>query len=134
KAAVMHEGQPVAHPDDVSRAVRDDEVAPLRRALSSLLPELAAAPVSESAVCLFTNTPDLHFVIDFHPAHPQVLISSACSGHGFKFASAIGEIQADLVTTGRSRFDLAPFGLARFARAKQIKPEGDEGKAGLNRE
>jgi len=49
-----------------------------------------------------------------HPAHPRVVVSSACSGHGFKFASAIGEIQADLVTTGRSRFDLSAFSATRF--------------------
>jgi len=55
------------------------------------------------------------FVIDFHPGSSRVLISSACSGHGFKFASAIGEIQADLVTEGRSRFDLTPFSLSRFS-------------------
>jgi sarcosine oxidase len=115
KAAVMHRGEAVSDPDRVRRGVGDDEVAPLRRALSTLLPDLATAPVRESAVCLFTNTPDLHFIIDAHPQHSQVVISSACSGHGFKFASAIGELQADLVTTGRSRFDLSPFGLGRFA-------------------
>lgn len=115
KAAVMHHGEIVGDPDDVRRSVNDAEVAPLRRALSTLLPDLARAPVRESAVCLFTNTPDLHFVIDIHPAHPRVIVSSACSGHGFKFASAIGEIQADLVTAGRSRFDLRPFSAGRFS-------------------
>ncbi|MDQ3082735.1 MAG: N-methyl-L-tryptophan oxidase, partial [Gemmatimonadota bacterium] len=62
-------------------------------------------------------TPDRDFVIDFHPDHPRILVSSACSGHGFKFASVIGEIQADLVTTGGSRFDLSPFRIARPALA-----------------
>ena len=69
----------------------------------------------ESGVCLFTNTPDEHFVVDFHPAHPQVLVSSACSGHGFKFASAIGELQADLLTDATPRFDPSPFRIGRFA-------------------
>jgi sarcosine oxidase len=115
KAAVMHQGEVVGDPDTVRRTVDDAEVAPLRHALAPLLPDLARAPVRESAVCLFTNTPDLHFVIDVHPAHPRVIVSSACSGHGFKFASAIGEIQADLVTAGRSRFDLGAFSATRFA-------------------
>jgi sarcosine oxidase len=114
KAAVMHKGETVADADAVRRSVDDAEVEPLRRALSTLLPDVARAPVRESAVCLFTNTPDLHFIIDMHPAQPRVVISSACSGHGFKFASAIGEIQADLVTTGQSRFDLRPFRAKRF--------------------
>jgi sarcosine oxidase len=114
KAAVMHQGEIVLDPDAVRRTVSDGEVEPLRRALSTLLPDLARAPLRDSAVCLFTNTPDLHFVIDVHPDHPRVIVSSACSGHGFKFASAIGEIQADLVTAGRSRFDLGAFCATRF--------------------
>ena len=82
-------------------------------AISPVLPSLARSPVRERDVCLFTNTPDHDFVIDFHPQHPEVLISSACSGHGFKFASVVGEIQADLVTTGHPAFDLTPFRISR---------------------
>src|SRR5262249_19666321 len=70
KAAVMHKGETVADADAVRRRVDDAEVEPLRRALGTLLPDLARAPVRESAVCLFTNTPDLHFIIDVHPAQP----------------------------------------------------------------
>lgn len=114
KAAVMHEGETVGDPDQVDRRVQQDEVEPLRGALAGILPDLAAAPVRESAVCLFTNTPDRHFLLDHHPDYPQVVISSPCSGHGFKFASAIGELQADLLIEGSTRFDLAPFRLARF--------------------
>ena len=68
----------------------------------------------ETGVCVFTNTPDHDFIIDFHPRYPRVLISSACSGHGFKFASAIGELQAELLTTGKTRFELAPFRVNRW--------------------
>ena len=50
-----------------------------------------------------------HFWIDRHPAHPRVLIVSACSGHGFKFSSVIGEIVADWALDAGSRFDLALF-------------------------
>ncbi|MEO7367753.1 MAG: hypothetical protein ABIZ36_07335, partial [Gemmatimonadaceae bacterium] len=52
-------------------------------------------------------------LIDFHPAYKQVLISSPCSGHGFKFSSAIGELQADLLASGKTRFDISPFRLDR---------------------
>ncbi len=58
---------------------------------------------------------DEDFIIDTVPGAPQAVFASCCSGHGFKFASAIGEILADLSTEGRSAFDLAPFSLARFA-------------------
>ena len=70
----------------------------------------------DAKVCPFTNTPDTHFVIDFHPSSPTCSSRVRCLGHGFKFASAIGELQADLLTDGRSRFDLSLFRLARFNR------------------
>ena len=114
KASVMHSGETAPDPDSVVRNVSDAEVKPLRAALRPVLPKLAEAPVRERSVCLFTNTPDHNFIIDFHPLHPQVLISSPCSGHGFKFASAIGELQAELLTTGKSRFDLSPFRIKRW--------------------
>jgi sarcosine oxidase len=115
KASVMHDGETVLDPENVNRTVGESEVNPLRAALRPILPTLSQAPVRESDVCLFTNTPDHDFVIDFHPFCPQVLISSPCSGHGFKFASAIGEIQAELLTTGKSQFDLSPFRIDRWA-------------------
>lgn len=115
KAALMHQGELSAHPDGIRRTIGEGEVEPLRAALRQMLPGVAGAPVRESAVCLFTNTPDTDFAIGFHPAHPRVLVSSPCSGHGFKFAAAIGELHADLLTEGRGRFDLAPFRLDRFA-------------------
>lgn len=113
KSSIMHSGEIVADADNVNSEVRDAEVEPLRRALAPILPGMSRAPVRDRDVCLFTNTPDHDFIIDFHPEHPRVLISSACSGHGFKFASVVGEIHADLVTDGKSRFDLSPFSVIR---------------------
>jgi sarcosine oxidase len=115
KSSVMHNGETVQDPDTVRRTVDEADVRPLRAALRPILPSLSKAAVRESDVCLFTNTPDHDFIIDFHPYCPQVLISSPCSGHGFKFASAIGEIQADLLMKGKSGFDLSPFRIDRWA-------------------
>jgi sarcosine oxidase len=117
KASVMHDGEIVPDPDSVKRTVDETELSPLRAALKPILPALSEAPVRESEVCLFTNTPDHDFIIDFHPFFPQVLISSPCSGHGFKFASAIGEIQADLLTKGSTQFDLSSFRIGRWAQS-----------------
>jgi sarcosine oxidase len=111
----MHDGEIVVDPDEVNRTVGESEIDPLRAALRPILPTLAAAPLRETNVCLFTNTPDHDFIIDFHPFAPQVLISSPCSGHGFKFASAIGEIQAELLVNGKTEFDLSPFRIGRWA-------------------
>jgi sarcosine oxidase len=112
KIAKHHEGQMVA-PDDVDRNVSADEIAAMLALVGAKLPSAAGA-LRSSSTCLYTNTPDEVFIIDRHPAHANTLIVSACSGHGFKFASAMGEVIADLVLDGHSRFDLAPFGLSRF--------------------
>lgn len=117
KMGVMHDGEIAADAEAVRRTVDARDLQAVRDAVGGMLPDIRTAAVRESATCLFTNTPDHDFIIAPHPAHPQVLVSSACSGHGYKFASAIGEVQADLLTAGTSRFDLAPFGLARLARA-----------------
>jgi sarcosine oxidase len=116
KASVMHSGEIVSHADDVRRKTTEHDLAALRQALQSVLPGLSQSAVVETDVCLFTNTPDHDFVIDFVPGFPQVLVSSACSGHGFKFASAIGELQADLVMDLPPRYDISPFRMARLAR------------------
>jgi sarcosine oxidase len=115
KASVMHDGQTVLDPDEVNRAVGQSEVNPLRVALRPILPALSKAQVRATDVCLFTNTPDHDFIIDFHPFCPEVLISSPCSGHGFKFSSAIGELQADLLMKRKAEFDLSPFRIGRWA-------------------
>jgi sarcosine oxidase len=115
KAARHHEGEMV-EPDAVRREAGPEEVAEIRTFVRRFLPEADGA-LRHSSGCLYTNTPDSHFLVDCHPRHRQVLIASPCSGHGFKFASAFGEILADLLSAGRSAFDLSPFRLARFAPA-----------------
>jgi len=64
--------------------------------------------------CYFTNTPDKHFIIDLHPQYPQVSFASPCSGHGYKFASVIGEIMADLAERETTRHNIELFRLDRF--------------------
>ncbi len=112
KVARYHGGE-LVDPDTIRREVDQDEVDRIREPMRRYLPD-AEGSLVKTAVCMYTNTPDYHFLIDFHPDHPQVLIASPCSGHGFKFAPAIGEVLADLLTEGRTDFDLSPFSLARF--------------------
>ena len=107
KLAGHHEGE-VSDPDSLRREVEPAEVEGMRRLVQPFLPGLGDQ-LLEATTCLYTNTGDGHFLIDHHPAHPRVLIASPCSGHGFKFSCAIGEIIADLVQKGRSRFDLSLF-------------------------
>ena len=89
-----------------------DETA-LRTGLAAFFPE-ADGDILALRTCMFTNTPDEHFILDRLPGLPEVIVASPCSGHGFKFASAIGEILADLATEGASRFDLSLFALDRL--------------------
>jgi sarcosine oxidase len=107
KVARHHDGATVS-PEGVSRIVGPAEVDSMRGLLRRFLPE-AEGSLRSAAVCLYTNTPDEHFWIDRHPAHPQVIIASPCSGHGFKFSSVMGEILGDLATDGNCAFDLALF-------------------------
>ena len=109
KVGIHHAGE-LTHPDHIRRDVTPDDEAAVRALLARFVPSAAGAQ-RDARVCLYTNTPDGHFLLDHHPAHPQVMLVSPCSGHGFKFASVIGEIVADLVTGGAARFDLRPFQL-----------------------
>ncbi len=107
-----HSGCPTTT-DEVDRAVSPDESAEMQGILRRFIPQAAGRAVG-AEVCFYTNTPDHHFLISRHPREPGVLLVSACSGHGFKFAAVIGEIVADLVTSGSCAFDLRPFDLGRF--------------------
>ena len=108
----LHHGGKITTADSLQRSVDPEEVADIRRLLERRLPSLNGRP-RNACVCMYTNTADSHFVIDSHPEHPQVLLASACSGHGFKFASLFGEILADLLTTGETSYDLSPFRRSR---------------------
>ncbi len=117
KFGIFRLDMPPVSADTVDRTVHEEEVARMRRHLERLLPVAAAAPLAKSVTCLYTTSPDEHFVIDRHPEHPQVALATGFSGHGFKFVPVVGEILADLVTDGTSRHDIEMFRLARPAVA-----------------
>ena len=113
KIARHHDGK-VVDPDTLDRdIVTDDDEQALRTRLTPLMPQ-AAGRVTRSEVCMYTNTPDHHYMVGFHPENSSVLIGSPCSGHGFKMASALGESFAELLLDGQSRHDLSPFALERL--------------------
>ncbi len=101
-------------PDNANREVLDDEP---KEAYEKFVKNrlVGITSVSRNAeTCLYTTTPDSSFVIDFDPKHPQVIIASPCSGHGFKHSPAIGEILAELAIDGKSKIDISKFSIARF--------------------
>ena len=86
----------------------------MREALAPCIPGLAGGRLLETVSCKYTLTPDHHFVIGHHPDHLNVVIASPCSGHGYKFASVIGEILADLAIDGATRHPIDLFSPHRF--------------------
>ena len=115
KFARHHDGERV-DPGTVRRTASSDELEEIGRLAQHYFPDLADRPHS-SSICLYTNTPDYHFLIDKHPQFPQAFVASPCSGHGFKFASAIGECLADWIVDGHPGFDLNLFSLNERAVA-----------------
>lgn len=131
KVGFHYGGEEVTDPDSVRREVEPAKAEEMRSMLVRYIPA-AAGSLEEATVCLYTNTPDHHFLVDRHPDVPAVWIVSACSGHGFKFASALGAIVAAALLDEDPGFDLAPFRLGRFASAPAgSRPPGSgPGKSG----
>ena len=107
------DGRP-ADPETIDREVHDDEVEFIRSYLARYVPSLDG-DFLYAKTCMYTNTPDEHFVISTHPEYPQVAIAAGFSGHGYKFCSVVGEILADLATDGESRHPIDLFSPVRLA-------------------
>ena len=107
------DGKP-ADPDTIDREVHDHEVDFIRSYISIYVPALDGE-LLYAKTCMYTNTPDEHFVISTHPEYPQVAIAAGFSGHGFKFCGVVGEILADLVTVGETNHPIDLFSPTRLA-------------------
>ena len=116
KVGRSHHLHQTVDPDQIDREIYHEDEAVLRNFVERYFPA-AAGPALSLKTCMFTNSPDGHFIIDLHPEFPQVSLASGFSGHGFKFASVIGEIMADLSMFGDTTHDIALFRLDRFKTA-----------------
>ncbi len=112
KVARHHGGRPV-DPDTIDREANADDEQVVRGFMKNYMP-LANGEKLDSRVCMYTNTPDFNFMLDFHPRDDRVIVASPCSGHGFKFSNVIGQICADLALTGRTDFDIDFLRIDRF--------------------
>jgi sarcosine oxidase len=113
KVARHYHAPELPGPNDVTWETTPEDERAVRAFLDEFVP--GTGPLTKAQVCMYTITPDHNFVIDVHPAHPQVSIACGFSGHGFKFASTVGEILADLAETGRTNHDIGIFRAGRFA-------------------
>lgn len=98
----------VCTPDTIDRTVHPHEIDEMRTRVSGLLPALTS-PCVHTATCMYSNTPDEHFVIARHPSGTRVTIACGFSGHGFKFVPVVGELLADLVIDGSTAHPIALF-------------------------
>ncbi|HST66819.1 MAG TPA: N-methyl-L-tryptophan oxidase [Mycobacteriales bacterium] len=112
KISFFRAGEPTT-PDGVDRTVRPAEVEELRARAAQVFPGLTGPSVA-AVVCLYTTTPDHHFVLGPHPAYDNVVVACGFSGHGFKFVPVVGEIVADLVRDGSTRHPIGLFDPRRF--------------------
>ena len=112
KIALHHHEREKVLPETYDREVSPRDEAMIRAGLA-FIPG-ADGPKVAAKTCLYTMTPDEDFVIGPLPENPGIIVASPCSGHGFKFSPAIGEILADLATTGETSHDISRFSPARF--------------------
>ena len=115
KVAEHSGGRVVTDPLAVERAVDAGERDRIMAVIERHLPALGG-DVADHAACLYTMSPDHHFVVGLHPAHDRVAIAAGFSGHGFKFASVMGEALADLALSGATRLPLGFLSPRRFER------------------
>jgi sarcosine oxidase len=108
----IHWGGEECTPSTIDRNIHPQDIAAIRSSIEHRIPELNGE-VSRAVTCMYTTTPDEHFIIDAHPGHPQVSIAAGFSGHGFKFSSVVGEILADLALTRNTSNDIALFSGSR---------------------
>ncbi len=113
KAASHLPGRALARAGDARQDATPEDADGVLAALERLIPA-AAGPVRSLRTCIYTHAPDGDFILGPHPDWPQLVLASPCSGHGFKFASVIGEILADLATTGATPHDISRFAVDRF--------------------
>jgi sarcosine oxidase len=116
-----HEGGPACTPHTADREVHDEEIEALRSVLARYMPG-AAGPLDRAVTCLYTMTPDEHFIVDRVPLHPQIAFACGFSGHGFKFAPVIGESLAELALDGSTKNDIGFLSAGRLRR-EPTEPE-----------
>jgi monomeric sarcosine oxidase len=115
KVAEHTGGAVVTDPLAVTRGLEPAERRRVEEFISASLPQVSHR-MTQHSVCMYTMSPDAHFLVDRHPAHPQVCFAAGLSGHGFKFTGVLGEALADLAIDGRTSLPVGFLGTDRFRR------------------
>jgi glycine/D-amino acid oxidase-like deaminating enzyme len=112
--AALHGFGVSTHPDDLDRAIHEDDVSAVTACLDAWMPG-AAGPLRAGKACMYTMTPDGHFVIDRDPRDERIIMAGGFSGHGYKFAAIVGEIVTDLAFDGTTPYAID------FLRATRLR-------------
>ena len=124
-----HLRQAVPDPDAMDRECHPEDEAVLREGIEAFFPR-ANGPTRRTTTCMFTNSPDGHFILDRHPEVDGVFVAAGFSGHGFKFCGVVGRIMADLCLERPPPWDLSPFGLTHHRPPRVAHaPPGADGAA-----
>ncbi|WP_255170612.1 N-methyl-L-tryptophan oxidase [Natrononativus amylolyticus] len=115
KFGKYHHREEAVDPETMNREPTREDERVLREFAERYFPT-GTGPTMRLKTCLFTNTPDEHFVVDTLPDRPRVVVGAGFSGHGFKFASAMGEVLADLALEGETDHEIGMFACDRFDR------------------
>ena len=115
KMANHHERGPETDPDTVDRIFHPEDALDAQEFASKFLVGVHST-VIDAKICLYTMTPDEHFVIDLHPRNPNIVVAAGFSGHGFKFAPVVGEILRDLAINQHTDHPISKFRINRFLK------------------
>jgi sarcosine oxidase len=111
KVGIHHEGEPT-DPDHIDRQVRDADKRKIEDFVAQALPGLEPRVV-KAQVCMYSNTPDRHFLVGAVPGAERMTMLAGFSGHGFKFGAVLGDVAADLATAGETVYPIDLFSPAR---------------------
>lgn len=109
-----HKHGTISDPDTINRTPTKEDEDTLKYALNTFIPE-GFESMHVVKTCMYTNTPDENFILDFVPGYDDVVVATGFSGHGFKFASVVGEIMADLAMNGKSSQPIGFLNANRFS-------------------
>jgi sarcosine oxidase len=111
--AAVHGSDIECTPQNIDRSIHDSDIARIIEQIKNRIPALDGQLV-RARTCLYTLTPDEHFIIGAHPQSENCTVACGFSGHGFKFAPVVGEILADLATAGATSHEISIFSPRRF--------------------
>lgn len=111
----LHSGPPVNHPSEIDYTPDEDVIRKVRNFSQQHIPN-GNGDLVFARICLYTMTPDEHFIIDRHPEYPHVVFAAGFSGHGFKFTPLVGSILSDLALEGKTEHNISLFSVLRFSK------------------